>query len=163
MSRKYLLTALPAGLLLAGAAFAQDTGTPSAVAPAPGVPPAGTTGQDAPLQSLDTDRDGSISMQEAARNPGLSAQFLTLDKNGNGALEPAEFARFEAAGTAPSPGMGTGTAPSPGTGAGVAPATGTTPGTPPRPVAPSGSTNGTSTQPPMTNQSPPSGSTPPPR
>jgi hypothetical protein len=122
MRWKKLPVALPF-LMLAALAFAQDVGTPSA-SPTPGVPPPGATGQDASLRALDADRDGTISMQEANRNQTLSGQFLTLDRNGNGALEPAEFARFEAGGTAPN--AGSTTPPAGGATPGV---TGTTSGT----------------------------------
>lgn len=72
-----------AALVASGAALAQ---IPAPMGPAPGRTQLGT---------LDTDRDGSISRTEATINPSLSAQFPMLDRNSNGALEPAEFARFE--------------------------------------------------------------------
>lgn len=49
----------------------------------------------ASLNTLDTNRDGSISRVEATAVPSLHVQFTLLDENQNGALEPAEFARFE--------------------------------------------------------------------
>lgn len=75
----YLYALLPAGLVLA-------TGLELAQAPTPG---------QTDLSALDTNRDGSISRVEAQMSPSLSAQFGTLDANANGALEPAEFSRFE--------------------------------------------------------------------
>ena len=56
------------------------------------------------MQALDTNRDGSISRIEATSLPSLSAQFRLLDQNQNGALEPAEFARFETLGAETPPG-----------------------------------------------------------
>lgn len=53
------------------------------------------------LKDLDTNSDGVISKQEAQANSQLSGKFDTLDKNRNGSLEQAEFARFES-----SPGQG---------------------------------------------------------
>lgn len=73
----YLNALLPAGLALAGTLE---------VAQGPR--------QDA-MTELDTDRNGSISRAEASANPELDARFQVLDRNTNGALEPAEFARFE--------------------------------------------------------------------
>jgi hypothetical protein len=84
------LALLPASLILA-------SGLQVAQSPAP---PERVPGQSA-LGALDADRDGSISPVEAQANPALSAQFPALDQNTNGALEPAEFARFDA--TAPPP------------------------------------------------------------
>lgn len=77
---------LPLTLLaVAGTAFAQNPSTP--ITPTPPAP--------ATLSELDTDKDGSISRSEAAQNVRLGTQFQTLDANGNGALEGAEFSRFE--------------------------------------------------------------------
>lgn len=88
--KQYLSLAVgAAALLLAGQGAAQT--------PAPSVAP-GTVDPNS-LVSLDRDRDGSISRAEAASNSSLSSQFLTLDANGNGALESAEFSRFESTGT----------------------------------------------------------------
>ena len=87
----YLQLLLPAGLALAsGLELAQ-------------APPAPQPGQSA-MTALDTDRDGSISRAEAQVHPALGARFQALDRNANGALEPAEFARFESLGTESTPG-----------------------------------------------------------
>jgi len=86
----YLHALLPAGLALA-------SGLELAQAPTP------APGQTA-LTALDTDKDGSISRLEARWDPALSTQFNVLDRNGNGALEPAEFARFETLGAESTPG-----------------------------------------------------------
>lgn len=88
-----LLPIAPALLVMAGTALAQNPSTP--VTPTPPAP--------ATLSELDTDKDGSISRSEAAQNIRLSGQFPSLDANGNGALEGAEFSRFEATGSMMSP------------------------------------------------------------
>jgi hypothetical protein len=134
---KYLHLAVPA-LLLSGAALAQT-------------PPATTTAPTDPAESiteLDVDKNGSISRSEATSNLDLSSQFVLLDQNGNGALEPAEFSRFEATGLDRTRGT-PGAAGSPGTpGAPASPPTGSTPapdGTSPPP-------SGTSPSPPPPQQ-----------
>lgn len=132
-----------AGLTLAsgGVAVAQTTAVPRA------------PGQDA-YTALDTNKDGSISRGEATLHPALSAQFTLLDQNQNGALEPAEFARFETLGAEESPGT-----PAEPPAAPLAPPgmSGTLRNPPPNTVPPSGSTT-----PPPGNNPTPDGSTPPP-
>lgn len=124
------LPIVPASLLaFAGMAAAQNPSTP--VTPTPPAP--------ATLSELDGDKDGSISRSEAAQNIRLSGQFMSLDANGNGALEGAEFSRFEASGSSLSPPPPLNSIPPPNT---------TTP-------APS-----TTTPPPAGGTPPPSGSTP---
>ncbi|HUR41648.1 MAG TPA: hypothetical protein VM240_10835 [Verrucomicrobiae bacterium] len=138
--------------LAMGAATLLLAGQGTAQAPATTVAP-GTVNPNS-LVSLDSDRDGSISRAEAAGNSSLSSQFLTLDANGNGALESAEFSRFESTGTTGDTG---------GTmGAPAWPRNTITPPPPmtPTPVAP---TVPSGTSPAPTGASPaPSGSTPPP-
>lgn len=109
--------------------------------------------QSTTLGTLDTDRDGSISRYEASAMPGLVTQFSALDANGDGALESAEFSRFEATGDAPvtgvapvtpAPPMGNSPAPdsiSPAPAGSLSPApTGSTPAPSGSTPAPSGST-----------------------
>ena len=60
----------------------------------------------ASLTTLDTNRDGSVSRVEATALSSLDAQFDLLDENRNGALEPAEFARFEELDRAEPPPLG---------------------------------------------------------
>jgi hypothetical protein len=60
-----------------------------------------------PLGTLDTNRDGSVSRIEATALPSLDAQFTLLDENQNGALEPAEFARYEELDRESTPPLGT--------------------------------------------------------
>jgi len=91
--------------------------------------------------ALDRDKDGSISHIEATSHRSLSDQFTLLDQNQNGALEPAEFARFETLGAEESPG---------------------TPAPPPDTGAPRGMSGTLRNPPPNTSTPPPLGSTPPP-
>jgi hypothetical protein len=139
----YLHALLPAGLALAsGLELAQ---APTAPTPAPG---------QTSLTALDTDKDGSISRLEARWDPALSAQFPTLDRNGNGALEPAEFARFETLGAESTPGD---TSPPRGPGGFAAPPLNSIPpplgtsepptGASPPPMAPTTTPDGSGAQP----------------
>jgi hypothetical protein len=111
MRRKTLLFAVAAGaaLLLVGVAAAQSLGNPSAINPTPGAPTSPASADDnVSLSALDTDKNGSVSRMEAEANRNLYKQFPNLDKNANGALEPAEFARFEAEASTSTPGTGAG-------------------------------------------------------
>lgn len=45
--------------------------------------------------ALDKDRNGLISAEEATANRELSSQFKSFDANGDGQLDPIEFAKFE--------------------------------------------------------------------
>ncbi len=49
------------------------------------------------LGDLDADKDGVISAEEAQAKPELAKDFQALDKNQDGRLDAAEFARFEMA------------------------------------------------------------------
>ena len=46
-------------------------------------------------ESLDIDRSGNISQEEAAAMPGLVESWKQLDVNVDGALDQEEFARFD--------------------------------------------------------------------
>ena len=140
----YLHALLPAGLALAsGLELAQ---APTAPTPAPG---------QTALTALDTDKDGSISRLEARWDPALSTQFNALDRNANGALEPAEFARFETLGAESTPGSSP--PPSRGPGGFVAPPLNSVP----PPLGTSEPPTGTSS-PPMAPATTPDGSGAPP-
>ena len=76
---------------LTGAAFAQDTQNPDAVAEHQGTQVEG-------LQGLDTDHDGYISQEEAMNNQDLVNHWGELDTNADGQLDEEEFARFESEG-----------------------------------------------------------------
>ncbi len=62
--------------LMTGAAFAAGSGK-------------------AGMETLDANGDGQISQEEAQAHPELAKQFDSLDQDGSGSLERAEFARFE--------------------------------------------------------------------
>jgi len=47
------------------------------------------------FSDLDTDNSGAISIEEAAGDQQLTQEWLKLDANHDGALEEAEFSRFE--------------------------------------------------------------------
>jgi hypothetical protein len=48
-------------------------------------------GQSGSFETLDTNKDGRISMPEASADPRLVETFSTSDKNGDGYLDNAEF------------------------------------------------------------------------
>ena len=48
----------------------------------------------------DADRNGRVTRDEADVDPALAANFDRYDRNGNGELDRAEFARLEAGSTA---------------------------------------------------------------
>jgi EF hand domain-containing protein len=54
-------------------------------------PPATPAGQSGTFDSYDANKDGRISMPEAAADPKLVETFSTADKNGDGYLDNAEF------------------------------------------------------------------------
>jgi hypothetical protein len=53
--------------------------------------PATPAGQSGSFDTLDTNKDGRISMPEATADPRLVETFSTADKNGDGYLDNAEF------------------------------------------------------------------------
>jgi Ca2+-binding EF-hand superfamily protein len=53
--------------------------------------PATTAGQSGSFESLDSNKDGRISMPEASADPKLVEGFSTADKNGDGYLDNAEY------------------------------------------------------------------------
>lgn len=57
--------------------------------------PDGTTTQTTTFVSLDADKSGSVSKQEASTNKALTLKWDTLDANKDGMLDQAEFAQFE--------------------------------------------------------------------
>jgi hypothetical protein len=59
-----------------------------AAAPAPATP----AGQSGSFDTLDTNKDGRISMPEAAADPKLVEIFSAADKNGDGYLDKTEYA-----------------------------------------------------------------------
>jgi hypothetical protein len=55
--------------------------------------PATPAGQSGSFDSLDSNKDGRISMPEASADPKLVEQFSSADKNGDGYLDNSEYAR----------------------------------------------------------------------
>ena len=64
-----------------------------ATSPAPSAAP-GATGAKPSLQTLDKDRDGTVSMTEAAADPALAKKFAQLDRNHDGKLDRGELAKY---------------------------------------------------------------------
>lgn len=56
---------------------------------------AGAAHADGTFSKIDTDSSGTISKEEAAALPALTDQWTNLDSNMDGALDEAEFAKFE--------------------------------------------------------------------
>ena len=83
MNRILLTAALAALVPLAG--FAAEGKKP------PPATPTTTSGQSESFDSLDTNKDGRISMPEASADPKLVESFSTADKNGDGYLDNAEY------------------------------------------------------------------------
>jgi hypothetical protein len=75
-----LLAAVLAVIPLAGFAAEGDKTQPAT--------PAGNSGS---FDTLDSNKDGRISMPEASADPQLVETFSTADKNGDGYLDNAEF------------------------------------------------------------------------
>jgi hypothetical protein len=78
MKTKLLAAAALALIPLAGIAAEGDKTMPT---------PAGAS-----FDSLDTNKDGRISMPEASADPDLVEGFAVADKNGDGYLDNSEFA-----------------------------------------------------------------------
>ena len=75
-----LLIAVAALVPLTGIAAEGDTTQPRT--------PAGSS---ASFDTLDTNKDGRISMPEASADPALVESFSSADKNGDGYLDNAEY------------------------------------------------------------------------
>jgi opacity protein-like surface antigen len=54
-------------------------------------PPATPAGQSGSFDTLDSNKDGRISMPEASADPKLVESFSSADKNGDGYLDNAEY------------------------------------------------------------------------
>lgn len=81
MKTKLLAAAAIALIPLAG--MAQDEKTPP--------PPQTPSGQSGTFDTLDANKDGRISMPEAAAYPRLVESFSRADKNSDGYLDSVEF------------------------------------------------------------------------
>jgi hypothetical protein len=79
---KLLAAAVVAMIPLAGIAAEGDKTKPAT--------PAGQSGS---FDSLDSNKDGRISMPEASADPKLVEQFSSADKNGDGYLDNSEYDR----------------------------------------------------------------------
>jgi hypothetical protein len=55
------------------------------------IPPVTPAGQSGSFETLDSNKDGRISMPEASADPKLVESFSTADQNGDGYLDNAEF------------------------------------------------------------------------
>ena len=78
---KNVLLATAVAVLIPLAAIAADDRKPPAT-------PAGQTGS---FDTLDTNKDGRISMPEASADPKLVEGFSSADKNGDGYLDNSEY------------------------------------------------------------------------
>ncbi|NRF69381.1 EF-hand domain-containing protein [Aquincola sp. S2] len=83
--KEALIPALAAALL-AAPAWAQQPMQPPQPAPQAPADPA-----EAAFRSADTNKDGQLSREEAAKLPAIAARFDELDKNKDGALSWEEF------------------------------------------------------------------------
>jgi hypothetical protein len=54
-------------------------------------PPATPAGQSGSFDSLDSNKDGRISLPEASADPKLVEKFSSVDKNGDGYLDNSEY------------------------------------------------------------------------
>jgi hypothetical protein len=64
---------------------------PSVAAAAQKAPPQQDTSPQALFARIDTNSDGKVSKDEAARMPGVATRWEELDKNKDGALSREEF------------------------------------------------------------------------
>lgn len=96
--------AVAAALALSGASsglFAQSgAGYPSESPGTAGAPAGIGGGMSDRFDTLDRDRDGTISKREASRDGSVAASFATLDASKDGKLDLGEFAQFEVEGGA---------------------------------------------------------------
>lgn len=92
------LIAIAAAATFAGAVSAQTPpiGQPSQ----PSTTPSASGAAGGEFDTLDKDRDGSVTKKEAASNKDLTKTWDTLDSNKDGKLDQGEFAQFEAGGSA---------------------------------------------------------------
>ncbi|HEV7610097.1 MAG TPA: hypothetical protein VGO61_22385 [Steroidobacteraceae bacterium] len=80
MNSKLLAAAMVAMIPLAGVAAEGSKAKPAAAADQSGA-----------FDTLDTNKDGRISMPEASADPKLVEAFSTADKNGDGYLDNVEY------------------------------------------------------------------------
>ena len=90
-SKSLLAVALAAAFALPVAANAAGTDRPSGSASSGG-------GSTPSMKQLDTDRDGTISKEEAKKSSTVSKRFKELDKDSDGKLSATEMNAAEATG-----------------------------------------------------------------
>lgn len=89
-TRSTLTACFASAAVLAGTAWAQTQA-------AAGAKPADKSAVEAAFKRADANGDGKLSKEESARLPEVQANFDTLDKDKDGSLSMAEFmAAFEA-------------------------------------------------------------------
>ena len=93
MNIKLHTMAAIAALAFAGTAFADSNQRG-----VPGVDVDVKGRADLKMPMVDKNSDGKVTRSEAASNPQLAQQFDQLDKNKDGTLDKAEFAKFQAHG-----------------------------------------------------------------
>jgi hypothetical protein len=84
-----------AALALGGAVTAYAQANSPSIGPGPSEPKTATATAASPttnaFERADTNRDGQLSAQEAARLPAIGGRFKQLDADGSGALSRSEF------------------------------------------------------------------------
>jgi EF hand len=106
---KQLLPILAAGaLLFAGAAFSQekpaapapdDSASGGATAPRPSAPARDAASSRAPFDRLDKNKDGYLTGSELTSPEALSANWLSVDRDGDGRISRSEFTAIGAPAT----------------------------------------------------------------
>lgn len=92
---KALSVAIAIAAAAAAPAFAQTTTSPTQQA-MPQPTTAATPTDQTTFAQVDANHDGAVSQGEVTSNARLSAAFTTLDADGNGSLDSAEYAKFPA-------------------------------------------------------------------
>lgn len=93
MSFPFALNRVLVGSVIAGFAFAASAQTTADTSKAPSADASvkASTAVDAAFSKADTNHDGKLSKDEAAKVPAIAAKFDQLDKDKKGYLTPEEF------------------------------------------------------------------------